>query len=759
MKDTNEKKLYDMMNWADVEEIEYTESSNPERILGFSKAPGGLLLQAYYPGAVLVKVCYVSQNKKLDMYKMDDEGFFALFFPKGKIFEYYFEVTDEKGEKRTEPGLYQYTDLFPNNIIKKFEDGVLYDAYKYFGAHYVHLNSHAKQYELDFEAKYKKPSGKNDFSYGTYFAIWAPKAMRVSVIGDFNDYNPSLYQMMKLGDSGIFELFIPGVYPNAEYKYEIKLNSVNTLIIDDPFTFVSNNENSVVTYNYAAVDDNHHNEFKWKDAGFNVKKSKQDKPIIIYELHPYTFLNEYDISSYKHLAQILGELLPKLNVTHILLTPIMDFYDENSIGYMTFNYFEVYKRLGDSYDFKWFVNYLHTKGISVMTNISLTYFPKDKSILSSIEEVCPYSVQDNVMKHHPFVNAYNFDFSNPCVRSFLNSVIRYWIMEFHVDGFCFNSLETALFLDHGRREESWSPNIYGGNINLDACSFFKDLNSRIHNLYPGFITIGQDSRGYLGLTSTDTEEGLEFDYKWNDDFKKNIFEYIKTDMFYRKGRHELITRNTLYLYTEKYLLPLDHSLTNPDISLKELIPGNREQKDAQFKLLYAYMMLMPGIKLSFMGNEYGSSVPWNPLKRISHDETLNMVKNNTGIYNFITDINKLYLTNEALFKDEFDPSGFEWISELDSDHAIITFVRKDSKENNILFIIFNFLPVLYENFMAGVPSDGTYVEIFNSDYSLYGGTDHVNDKSIAAKAISFDGKEYSINVKVPPLSVIVFSKQ
>ncbi|MCR5625148.1 MAG: 1,4-alpha-glucan branching enzyme [Lachnospiraceae bacterium] len=724
------KKLYDLMDWGDVEEVVYSESTNPERILGMHKIPEGLLIQAFFPGATNVELVEKSSSKMYKMEVADEAGFFAVLIPKKRIFKYTYNVYYENQTLRAVEDLYSFTNLIENDDLKRFEDGNLDDAYHILGAHVDKVNNIS----------------------GVRFAVWAPNAMRVSVIGDFNNFDGTAYQMMKLGDSNVFELFIPNVKEGSSYRYEMKLRSGKVIIKNDPYAM---DLNVTESERYSSVPTS--KSYIWKDMHWYQKIQKKNyltSALNIYEVHLGSFLGE--VTTYEELAEKIIEKKDKLLFTHILLFPIAEYDDKASAGFMTSDYYSPCKSFGDNVDFKIFINKLHRADIGVILGWSATYFPKAENSLYKYDGNSCYENNDANKANHPFVDAARFDFEKNSVRCFLKSNALFWIEEYHIDGLSVNSLETAIFTDYGKIISSNyndnPENLY--TVNEYGCSFFRELNALIHNKHPEVITIAEEIPGYQGVTYSSEEDSsaLGFDFKYNDYFRQSLIEYMCTDPSFKKNRHELITDNMVYAYSENFILPLSHNLFEKMFGARiTMLPGNELQRNAELKLLYAYHMTHPGKKMFFMALENALNEAWSPDSYISYYES-----NNEEFSTFLRDLNKFYLEHPALFDSDYETEGFSWMSCLDSDHSIITFSRNSSTSDEVLFVIINFAPVLYENFIAGVPFFGTYKEIFSSDNVNYGGSGHLNQSAIISKDIPWDGREYSINAVVPPLSMIIF---
>ncbi|MCR5201559.1 MAG: 1,4-alpha-glucan branching protein GlgB [Lachnospiraceae bacterium] len=776
-----EKKLYDMMDWAEIEDITYAETTEPQKVLGPRKVKEGILIQAFVPEAKEMWVKNIKTGKKTSMQQADEEGFYACLFKVKKSFEYKLIYTDKDDNEKEIYDPYLYTDLLGGRFVKRFNEGIAFDAYKYLGARETVVTGFGDDSDLELnvgKAKIKKKanvvaskakSAKDAIAKatskgeqvvtkkGVYFAVWAPNAMRVSVVGDFNEWDDRAHQMMKVKDSDIFEIFIPELKAGISYKFSVKKNYKEIDLKTDPYAY----EYELRPKTNAIVSDI--SGYKWGDASWLKKRKAFDmaaSPVNIYEMHlgAWEKDNKGNFLNYKDIAKKLVDYLKSYGFTHVELMPVFEHPLDESKGFQATGYFAPTKRYGSPLDFMFFVDYLHKNDIGVILDFVPASFPDNKDLLSSFSSAACYEYEGSRGVNNS-LSSKMFDLGKPEVNSFLISSAKFFIDSYHVDGFKVCQTEFLLYLDAGRSEGEWAPNIYGGRENLEGIEFVKKLSKAVKDEDKGIMLIAQDYIGYPEITGDIEEGGLGFDYKWNLSWQNSVSEYFLTDPLFRKGRHDFITSQMDYEYTENHILPLSHELSeHSEMGFINYLPGDMELKYANFRNFYGFMMLHPGKKTVFMGNEFGNDKAFdinsslNALEALSSKDDVRYRETSE----FVKDINSFYLENKALYEEDFDVAGFNWVSALDYEHSVISFVRNSKSEKDMIFVVVNFTPVTYDNFLLGVPKAGTYKEVFNSDRLEYGGTGHINKADVISNEISWDGKENSISILLPPLSVLCF---
>ena len=726
-------KLYKLMNWPKIEEIIYSESDNPHALLGPHKAGNQTLVQAFFPNAERVELILDDNGNKYPMELADDDGYFAVLVPVSeKDLPKYHYILEDKSGKRTEWGEpYRFKPLITQEDTDKFRNGIHYTIYEKLGAHPMTI----------------------DNTEGTYFAVWAPNAMRISVVGDFNGWDGRIHQMRRLWDSGIFELFIPGAKKGDNYKYELKLKGGTTYLKSDPY----GNAAQMRPENASVITDL--SDFSWEDDKFIKGRGKyQDSqaPVSVYEMYLGSFLKGKEgteFANYRDIADGLIPYLKDMGFTHVELMPIMEHPLDESWGYQVIGYYAPTARYGTPQDFMYLVNELHKAGIGIILDWVPAHFPRDVYGLSNFDGTCLYEHRDPRQSFHAHWGTLIYNYGRPEVSNYLIANALFWVEKYHVDGIRMDAVASMLYLDYGKQDGQWIANIYGGNENLEAIEMMKHLNSIMKKRNPGVLTIAEESTAFPKITGELNDGGLGFDLKWNMGFMNDYINYIRNDPYFRSYHHGELTFSMIYQYSEKYMMPFSHDeVVHGKATLIAKMPGSREQKFAGLRLTFAYMMTHPGRKLLFMGQELGEFDEWNEKRQVQWE--LKNVPEHAGISRLVKDLNGLYKSCPELHVLDDDANGFEWINNISANESYITFARKGEKDGEILVVAANFSGVAL-NLTTGVPKNGKYKEIFNSDSRDYGGTNMVNSKVIRSKMIEWDDRENSINVKLAPLSLSI----
>lgn len=726
-------KLYKLMNWPKIEEIIYSESDNPHALLGPHKAGNQTLVQAFFPNAERVELILDDNGNKYPMELADDDGYFAVLVPVSeKDLPKYHYILEDKSGKRTEWGEpYRFKPLITQEDTDKFRNGIHYTIYEKLGAHPMTI----------------------DNTEGTYFAVWAPNAMRISVVGDFNGWDGRIHQMRRLWDSGIFELFIPGAKKGDNYKYELKLKGGTTYLKSDPY----GNAAQMRPENASVITDL--SDFSWEDDKFIKGRGKyQDSqaPVSVYEMYLGSFLKGKEgteFANYRDIADGLIPYLKDMGFTHVELMPIMEHPLDESWGYQVIGYYAPTARYGTPQDFMYLVNELHKAGIGIILDWVPAHFPRDVYGLSNFDGTCLYEHRDPRQSFHAHWGTLIYNYGRPEVSNYLIANALFWVEKYHVDGIRMDAVASMLYLDYGKQDGQWIANIYGGNENLEAIEMMKHLNSIMKKRNPGVLTIAEESTAFPKITGELNDGGLGFDLKWNMGFMNDYINYIRNDPYFRSYHHGELTFSMIYQYSEKYMMPFSHDeVVHGKATLIGKMPGSREQKFAGLRLTFAYMMTHPGRKLLFMGQELGEFDEWNEKRQVQWE--LKNVPEHAGISRLVKDLNGLYKSCPELHVLDDDANGFEWINNISANESYITFARKGEKDGEILVVAANFSGVAL-NLTTGVPKNGKYKEIFNSDSRDYGGTNMVNSKVIRSKMIEWDDRENSIDVKLAPLSLSI----
>ncbi|MCR5609199.1 MAG: 1,4-alpha-glucan branching protein GlgB [Lachnospiraceae bacterium] len=726
-----DEKLYDLCDWAGIEAIIYNDHTRPNSILGPHITEDGILFNVYRPHAVKATL-KLKNGKEYECEMVDEEGFFAVLIAGKTIPEYTFVVEYEDGTTEEVWDIYSVSNVSDMEAIRKFNNGICYDVYNYLGSHVKTING----------------------IEGTLFTVWAPNVLSISVVGSFNDWKGDLFKMSEIENTGVFELFVPGAKAGDIYKYEMRFKGDVIALKADPYA----KQSEVMPNDASVICDE--SEFKWTDKAFvdeRVKTDLDNSPLCIYELNlsKWKVKEDGSLYSFREIAPLVAEYVKKMGYTHIELTPICEYREEESLGYKITNFYAPTSRFGKKDDFKYFIDFMHSKKIGVILDWVPAYFADDKAALADFDGTNLYDHLDPKKGVHPFNGGRVFNYGRPEVSNFLIANAFYWFDEYHVDGLRACDVASMLNLDYGRKNGEWWPNMFGDNHNLEAIEFFKHLNSIHSKREDGTFIIGTDTSSWEKFTEDVEEDGLGFDYKWNVEWANDMMEYMKCDPLFRKGRHNQITLSMLYNYSEKFILELSHELLDGNNgSIINNLPGEYGQKIENFKTILGYMMTHPGKKHMYMGLDMaqaelysGSFIDWNLLE----------YENHKNVNNYVKDLIKLYQSQPALYKKDYSSEGFEWIDDMDSSRSIISYIRKTDKIEETLLIICNFTPMTYEGFSIGVPYKGRYKEIFNSSSVDFGGRGAVNPRLKNARPAEYNGRDFYINVTVPPMGISVFN--
>ena len=728
-----DKKLYDMMDWAAVEGIVYSEEDHPSAVLGPQVTKEGVLLQVFVPTAKEVTVV-TGDGKEYPMDLEDETGFYAALIPGKKIPEYQFRVLFDDDSVTQIRDAYAFGPQIDEAVLRRFNAGIAYDIYNWLGAHPMTVDG------VD----------------GVLFAVWAPNAMRVSVVGDFVLWDGRRLPMNRRGDSGVFELFVPGVGPGELYKYEIKTRTRLTFLKSDPF-----GQSCELRPGTASIVPSKE-EFKWSDGHWMQERPKvsgKDQPMAVYEVHPGSFAEPgdgRDFYNWRELAPMIASHVQAEGYTHVELMPVMEHSDDESAGLRTTVYYAPTSRYGTPEDLKYFIDYLHGRGIGVILAWTPAYFARDINSLCGFDGTCLYEHLDPRQGYNRRHDTLIFNYGRPEVSCFLIANAMYWKDEFHADGIRVEDAASMLYLDYDRKDGEWIANIYGGNENLEAVDFFKNLSRAFHKDGSGALLIAEESALWPKVTGSIEDDGLGFDYKWNDGWRNDFLGYMQLDPIFRGPHHGELTFSMVYNYSEQYMLALPHSEVTADKgSLLGRVPGRRSLKFANLRAAYGYAAAHPGKKLLFMGQDYGAKRAWDPVRPL--DAAEQEQEDCRQLLTYVSDLNRLYRSQRAFYALDYAPEGFEWINSISANENMLVFLRKSGREEETLLIVCNFSALTYENHKIGVPFAGKYKEIFNSDREEYGGSGNVNPRVKASKKEECDGRPNSIRIKVPPMGISIFT--
>ena len=715
-----EDKLYDLMDWAQIEALTYSEEDNPHAILGPHLTDDGVLIQAFIPTAERIIVQITGKKESYEMTMEDEAGFFAVLIPGKQIPKYTLYVIFDNGTSLEYIDPYAFEPVLTKQETARFNAGICYDIYEKMGAHPMTVQG----------------------VKGVHFAVWAPNAVRVSLVGDFNLWDGRRLPMRRLWDSGIFELFVPGISVGEMYKYEIKAQGNITYLKADPYA----NAAQLRPETASIVADL--TQFQWTDDAWMKQRKKTDsrkQPMAIYEMHLASWKKpeNRDFYNYRELAPMIAEYVKEMGYTHIELLPVMEHPFDGSWGYQVTGYYAPTARYGTPEDFMYFMNYMHEAGIGVILDWVPAHFPRDTFGLAAFDGTCLYEHLDPRQGSHPHWGTLIYNYGRPEVKNFLISNALFWADKYHADGIRMDAVASMLYLDYGKNDGEWVANMYGGNENLEAVEFLKHLNSVFKKRRDGAILIAEESTAWPKITGALDDGGLGFDYKWNMGWMNDFIGYMSLDPIYRAGNHGGLTFSMIYAYSEDFILTLSHDeVVHGKCSLINKMPGDLTQKFANLRAAYGYMMAHPGKKLLFMGQEFAQYKEWNEAKGLDWEDLEQ--EPNRQMQAYYKALLEFYRSHPALYEMDYEPEGFTWINAINANENLLVFTRNTAKKDEMLLIVCNFSPLVYADHKVGVPYPGKYKEIFNSDRAEFGGEGNVNPRVKQSKKEEADGQENSI---------------
>lgn len=706
---------------------------DPFRLLGFHRFDNGCVVRVFRPGASQVTLLD-QQSQGVSLSKVHSEGFFEQILPNIRTpFPYTLEVVDLWGKGWREFDAYSFGPILSEMDVYLFHEGKHLEVYEKLGAHLLEVNGVC----------------------GTHFAVWAPNAQRVSVVGDFNQWDGRVHTMRKLFSSGVWEIFLPDVQEGMHYKFEVRDPQGNIFLKTDPFAFFAQHDTQTacIVYNL--------HRFVWSDQIWMKARKECDLynlPVSIYEAHLGSWrrvLKENNRPySYMELSEHLISYVKGMGFTHIELMPVMEHPFDGSWGYQIVNYYAPTSRFGTPDEFRYFVNQCHLQGIGVILDWVPGHFPKDPHGLARYDGTCLYEYEDSRLGEHRDWGTLIFNYGRNEVKNFLICNALFWFEEYHVDGLRVDAVAAMLYLDYSRKSGEWIPNRFGGRENLDAVQLLQQCNELCYSHYPGVLMIAEESTSWPGVSRPTHLGGLGFGFKWNMGWMNDSLRYMARDPINRRFHQEDITFSLLYAFSEHFILVLSHDeAVHGKGSLLSKMPGDAWQKFANLRLLLAWMWAHPGKKLLFQGGEFGQWDEWRYMQSL--DWHLLSSPMHQGLRRLVEYLNWLYSHEPSLYELDDSPEGFEWIDFNDSEHSIWSFLRKARSGAPLIFIV-NATPVVHSEYRIGVPTPGFYQEILNTDADTYGGANRDNRGGVWAEATSWVGRPYSILVELPSLSVIAF---
>ncbi|MFZ4577885.1 MAG: 1,4-alpha-glucan branching protein GlgB [Myxococcota bacterium] len=728
-----------MKSWnaskGDIAAILASDHRDPFAILGCHEVKGGAVVRAFLPDAVAAAVLHPASGAAVDMEKRDPSGFFEAFFKDAKWFRPTLRLTHQDATSRDVVDLYSFAPWLGEQDLYFHGEGSHLRAYERLGA---------------------QPTVHEGVS-GVAFAVWAPTARRVSLVGDFNAWDGRRHLMRVRGNSGVWELFVPGIGAGEVYKYEIRSAEGKMLLKADPYGQCAEprpKSASVVwtTRNY-----------EWHDQAWleqRAKRQPQREPMSIYEVHLGSWRRLPEDGnrslSYREAAVQLADYVTEMGYTHVELMPIAEHPFGGSWGYQVTDFFAPTRRFGWPDEFAWFIDYMHQRGIGVILDWVPAHFPRDAYALAQFDGSHLYEHADPRQGEHKDWGTLVFNYSRAEVRTFLLSNAVFWLDRYHIDGLRVDAVASMLYLDYSRNAGEWVPNEFGGRENLHAVSLLKRLNEVVTAEFPGVVTIAEESTSWPGVSRPVWTGGLGFTFKWNMGWMHDSLKYMQTDPVFRRYHHDKLTFSLLYAFTENFMLVLSHDeVVHLKKSLLTKMPGDDWQQFANLRTLFGYMWAHPGKKLVFMGGDTGQRTEWN------HDATVQWPlegdERALGLQRLVRDLNRLYREQPALHRLDHESAGFQWVDCNDVDHSVVTFLRfsGDSPADYVL-VVCNFTPMPRHDYRVGVPGAGFHREILNTDSVFYGGSNVGNDGGQQAQPVATHGQPWSLSLDLPPLGVMFF---
>jgi 1,4-alpha-glucan branching enzyme len=725
---------------SDVERLVARDHPQPHDVLGAHSDGSGVVVRAYRPDATAVRVV-PRRGNPVELRRRHPAGVFEGRLPRRRFpFHYRLEVDYARGPTVMLDDPYAFLPTLGELDLYLAGEGRHEELYARLGAHVREMDGVA----------------------GTAFAVWAPSARSVSVVGDFNGWDGRLNPMRTLGSTGIWELFVPGVGDGARYKYEIRAQDGSLLLKADPLAFAA----EVPPATASVV---HYSQHEWRDDAWLDRRrteSQLDRPISIYEVHLGSWrrnpLEGNRSLTYLELADELGAYVLDLGFTHVELMPVMEHPFAGSWGYQVTGFYAPTSRFGTPDDFRTFVDRLHELGVGVILDWVPAHFPRDAFALARFDGTALYEHADPRRGEHPDWGTLVFNYGRREVRNFLLANALYWVREFHADGLRVDAVASMLYLDYSRKPGEWVPNALGGNEDLDAVAFVRELNEVVHRDQPGTLLAAEESTAWPGVSRPTFAGGLGFGLKWNMGWMHDTIDYFRRDPVHRSYHHNQLTFGLVYAFTENFVLALSHDeVVHGKGSLLRKMAGDRWQQLANLRTLYGHMWAHPGKKLLFMGGELAQESEWN------HDASLDWhlldQPAHAGIQRLVRDLNQIYRDEPALWERDFDPAGFCWLEVGDAAANTLAFARfgcgSDAREAPALVCVENLSPVPRVGYRVGVPRGGAWREILNTDAAVYGGSgmaigQQLNGGQLVAEAREWHGQPWSIEVTLPPLAVI-----
>lgn len=719
------------MNPGDFEAIVGGYHGDPFSVLGPHRVEDGWVVRAFLPHASEAALL-VEGGGRVPMARLHPGGIWGAQLARDPG-RYVIELALYRGGSEIIEDPYRFGLLLPDFDVWLHNEGTHYEAWRTMGAHLMEI----------------------DGVQGCRFAVWAPNAEAVCVAGSFNQWD-SYRHPMRRREGGIWEIFLPGVRQGDIYKYFVrsKVFGVSEMKCD-PYAFASEVPPRTASMVWKL------DQYEWGDGEWMERRARTnwlEQPMSCYEVHLESWMKtpEGEPLSYRELAAHLVPYVKRLGFTHIELMPIMEHPYAGSWGYQVTGYYAPTARFGTPDDFKFFVDSCHRAGLGVIVDWVPGHFPKDAHGLARFDGTACYEYEDSRLGEHKEWGTLVFNYARNEVKNFLISNALFWLKEYHIDGLRVDAVASMLYLDYGRRDGEWVPNIYGGNENLEAIAFLRKFNEEAHKV-PGAVTIAEESTSFAGVSHPVYAGGLGFTFKWNMGWMHDMFAYFRTDPLFRKFRHNQITFSLLYAFNENFLLPVSHDeVVHGKASLIAKMPGDEWQRFANVRAFLGYMYGHPGKKLLFMGCELGQYEEWNWQGQLRWD--LLQYDFHRGLQEYVRELNHFYASEPTLYEVDFHWNGFEWIDFQDVDSSVISFIRRSKHGRDFTVWVCNFTPVVRHNYRIGVPEPGLYLEIFNSDRKHFGGSGVENPGELWTDRVEMHGRRQSLSLTLPPLAVAVYRR-
>lgn len=718
-----------------LKEVVSGKSYDPFSVLGIHPiSPGEWEVTTYQPEVKKVDLLLANRKTPLRMKKILPEGVFQIKIKRKEKPQYQFELSDAEGNHWKEGDPYSFLPVLSDFDLHLFNEGNHFRIFEKLGAHIMEMEG----------------------IEGVHFAVWAPNARRVSVIGDFNRWDGRRHQMRVLGSSGVWEIFIPVIGSGEKYKFEILTKNEEIILKTDPYGHYMEKRPKTASIVFPMGN------FKWQDDDYMRGRRNMDtlnQPMAIYEVHFASWKKVPDEDNrcltYRELAKDLVSYVKEMGYTHVELMPVSEYPFDGSWGYQVVGYYAPTSRYGNPDDFSYFVDCCHQAGIGVIVDWVPAHFPVDGHGLRRFDGTALYEHEDPRKGYHMDWKTLIFNFGRNEVQNFLIGNALYWVEKFHIDGLRVDAVSSMLYLDYSRNPGEWIPNEYGGRENLEAIHFIQKMNQVIHYYYPGILTIAEESTSWPAVSRPVDFGGLGFSMKWNMGWMNDFLNYISKDPIYRKYHQNELTFSRIYAYTENFILVFSHDeVVHGKQALISKMPGDDWQKFANTRLALAYMTAHPGKKLTFMGMDFGQWDEWSEQKSL--DWHLLQFEPHQKLQRFVKDLNHFYKQNHELWELDFQEEGFTWVNCENADLSLLAFTRHGKDRDDMIFVVANFTPQTHFNYSFGVPRAGFWEEVFNGDSEIYGGSNQGNLGGVWTNEVPWDHLPQRIEITVPPLAVTMF---